>query len=112
AADGTYGGDVVLATTDLLETDTSTATAFLIAYLEGLADLQDSVNATGFAPHDGGFGARDLGGGTAELDAYLAQEVGQPPDLDGLIDAHALEFAQAWWGLPANPTDAPEGEAA
>ncbi|MFV2064631.1 MAG: hypothetical protein ACC726_14145 [Chloroflexota bacterium] len=107
AADGTYGGDLVLATTDLLDTDSSTATAFLIAYLQGLNDLKDSVNAAGFAPHDGGFGVRDEGGGTAELGAYLAQEMGQEPDLDGLIDSGTLEFAQAWWGLPANPTDAP-----
>ncbi len=37
--DGAYGGDVVLTTSDLVEVDRSTASAFLIAYLRALQDL-------------------------------------------------------------------------
>jgi hypothetical protein len=96
---------VLVTTTDMLADDATTASAFLIAYLQGLADLADSANATGFAPHDGGFGARDEGGGTAELSAYLAGILDGEPVLDALIDDEVLRFAQSWWGLPANPTD-------
>ena len=101
---GTYGGDVVIATADLLEVDPSTASAFLIAYVRGLQDLAATDAAAGFSPYDGGFGDRAQAGGTGELSEYLAGVQGEAPDLDALIDASALEYAQAWWGLPANPT--------
>ncbi len=67
--DGVYGGDVLIVTADLLQNDPTTATAFLIAYVRGLRDLMDDPD---FAPHDGGFGDRTIGGGTGELDDYLA----------------------------------------
>ena len=106
AADGTYGGDVLLTTTDILAVDTSTATAFLIAYIQGLRDLAGGPAATTFAPLDGGFGSRDDAGGTGELSTYLTGALGQTPDLDELIGTDVLEFSQAWWGLPANPASA------
>lgn len=105
AADGSYGGDVMLTTRDLLADETTTASAFLIAYLQGLADMAEDAPA--FAQFDGGFGAAD-DGGLAELESYLTDALGESPDLDALIQPRVLEFAQAWWGLPANPSSAAE----
>jgi hypothetical protein len=106
APDGTYGGDMLLTTTDMLAVDTSTATAFLIAYIQGLRDLADGPDATTFAPLDGGFGSRDDAGGIGELSTYVTAALGQAPDPDELIGTDVLEFSQAWWGLPADPTSA------
>ncbi len=103
APGGTYGGDVLIATTDLLEAEGSTVSAFLIAYLEGLRDMAATDAGASFAPHDGGFGDRSIEGGTGQLREYLAGVEGEEPDLDALIDQEVLQFAQAWWGLPANP---------
>lgn len=103
--DGSYGGDVLLATTDMLDVDASTASAFLIAYLRALQDLA-TADATTFAAFDGGFGAAENAGGFGEMTTYLEDQLGEPPALDALIEPRVLEFAQAWWGLPANPTSA------
>ena len=95
-------------TSDLLDVDSSTASAFLIAYLRALQDLS-AEDAAAFASFDGGFGAAQDAGGLGEMESYLQDQLGEVPDLGALIDPTALEFAQAWWGLPANPTtvDAP-----
>ena len=105
--DGEYGGDVIVVSTDLLENEPSTAAAFLIAYLQGLERQSDSVNATIFAAHDGGFGSRETDGGLAELRDYLVAELGAEPDMETLIAAAPLHFAQSWSGTPVNPTVAP-----
>jgi ABC-type nitrate/sulfonate/bicarbonate transport system substrate-binding protein len=102
---GAYGGDVLLTRTGLLEDDPSTASAFLIAYLQALQDLR-AAGDTRFAQFDGGYGSQAEGGGTGELQAYLREVLGQEPDLSELLDSSALQFAQAWWGLPANPSSA------
>lgn len=104
AADGTYGGDVLLATEDLISDERTTASAFLIAYLQALGDM--APDATEFSAFDGGFGAAEQDGGVGELQAYLASSLGESPDLDVLIEPRVLEFAQAWWGLPSDPTTA------
>ena len=108
--DGAYGGDLLAVSSDLLDQEGATVSAFLIAYLQALRDLDDAGDATAFAPFDGGFGDRAQGGGRAELGAYLETQLGTGADLEALIDARPLEYAQAWWGLPANPTDAADEE--
>ena len=98
--DGAYGGDLLVASADVLSEESSTLSAFLVAYLRALADLRDDPT---LAPHDGGFGARDQAGGLGELTAYLQAELNLDPELATLIDTGPLAYAQAWWGLPANP---------
>jgi ABC-type nitrate/sulfonate/bicarbonate transport system substrate-binding protein len=105
--DGAYGGDLVVASTDVLAEEGSTVSAFLIAYLRALRDLREDAT---LAPHDGGFGARDQSGGLGELDGYLQGALGTEPDLETLVQARPLEYAQAWWGLPANPTTTEEAQ--
>jgi hypothetical protein len=80
-----------------------TVAAFLVAYLRGLADLADDSDATAYAPFDGGYGDRAVGGGLGELGTDLAASLDVAPDLGALVAAEPLGFAQAWWGLPANP---------
>jgi hypothetical protein len=63
-----------------------------------------------FAPHDGGFGDGAQMGGLGELDAYLREALGAEPELETLVKNRPLEYAQAWWGLPANPTHGEEAE--
>lgn len=104
---GDYGGNVVLASDDLLADDPTTATAFLIAYLRGLQDLTAGANTTTYAPYDGGFGSPDMAGGGGELTAYLTEALGQAPELEAFVAIEPLHFAQAWIGLPADPTSAP-----
>jgi hypothetical protein len=103
-SDGTYGGDLLAASADTVAQEGSTLSAFLIAYVRALRDLAAQESDADFAPYDGGFGARDQGGGLGELRAYLADGLGDDVDLDALVDERVLEYAQAWWGLPANPT--------
>lgn len=110
ADDGAYGGDLVAVSADLLDQEGATVSAFLTAYLQALRDLDDAGDATAFAPFDGGFGDRGQGGGRVELGAYLETQLGPGADLGALIDARPLEYAQAWWGLPANPTVAVDKE--
>lgn len=104
ATDGTYGGDVLLAPQDLLSAESTTVAAFLIAYLQALGDI--APDASEFAAFDGGFGSAGDDGGIGELEAYLTTALGESPDLDLLVEPRVLEFAQAWWGLPADPTNA------
>ena len=104
--DGVFGGDVVLVTVDMLESDSTTATAFLIAYIQALQDLAADPAAAPYAPFDGGFGSADVAGGVGEMRAYLADALGAEPDLDVSVKPRTLHFAQAWWGLPANPAKA------
>jgi len=106
-ADGAYGGDLVVVSLDFIEAEPGIVGAFLIAYIRGLQDISDSAEAASLAPHDGGYGSRDVEGGVGELQAYLTSVTGSEPDLDDLIIVPPLELAQAWWGLPANPTDVP-----
>jgi len=103
SSDGAYGGDVVVSSADSVAQEASTLSAFLIAYVRALRDLAPD-DAGEFAPFDGGFGARDQGGGLGELGTYLESGLGSDVDLDTLIDERVLQYAQAWWGLPANPT--------
>lgn len=102
-ADGS-GGDVLVASADSVEQEPSTITAFLIAYIRALQDLVGDPDAAAFAPHDGGFGERTSEGGVGDLSSLLADALGAEPDLQTFIAAVPLEYAQAWWGLPANPT--------
>lgn len=104
--DGSHVGDVIIASPDLIEQEGATVVAFLVAYIRALADLTDSVGADGFAPHDGGFGDRADGGGLGELAASLDERVGDGASVDDLVARDPLTVAQAWWGLPANPTTA------
>ena len=99
--DGTYGGDLLVASSDVLAEEGATASAFLVAYVRALQELQDDAR---LAPFDGGFGARDQSGGLGELDAYLQTELNADPGLEALVQSAPLDYAQAWWGLPANPT--------
>jgi hypothetical protein len=103
-ADGSYGGDVLVTSTDLLTAEGPTVAAFLRAYILGLRDLAGSEGAAAFAPDDGGFGDRAQDGGLGELTAYLADALGAPPDLRAVVAAGPVTFAQASLGLPANPT--------
>lgn len=87
--DGSFGDDVLVTATDLFEQEGSTVSAFLVGYIAALQDLAAEPDAAAFAPFDGGFAERDGPGG-----------------LDDIATAGALaplEYAQAWWGLPANP---------
>jgi hypothetical protein len=103
AEDGiAYGGDVIVTSSDLLEADASTASSFLVAYVRGLRDLAETSDAGAYAPFDGGFGSAAEAGGLGELEALLADELGSG-DMEALVARHPLRFAQAWWGLPANP---------
>ena len=111
-AGGAYGSDVVVASADLIDAETSTVTAFLIAYIQGLSDLAGRADTAPFAPFDGGFGDRRQEGGLGEMRSYLAASLGSEVDTDTMVASAPLEFAQAWWGLPSNPTDAPREEAA
>jgi ABC-type nitrate/sulfonate/bicarbonate transport system substrate-binding protein len=106
-SDGTYGGDLVVASSDVLGDEGSTVSAFLVAYVRALRDL---TTETSLAPHDGGFGERSQSGGLGELDMYLQAVLGAEPDLGTLIESAPLTYAQAWWGLPANPTPSEEAE--
>jgi ABC-type nitrate/sulfonate/bicarbonate transport system substrate-binding protein len=110
-ATGEFGGDVLVAASDLLADDGSTATAFLIAYLRALQDLREDPDGAAFAPHDGGFGSPEQEGGLGELRAFLAGSLDPAPDVEVLIARAPLAFAQAWWGLPANPSGPPVSEA-
>jgi hypothetical protein len=104
AADGAYGGDVLVASSDLVDAEGTTVVAFLVAYLRGLRDLAGNAEAPGFAPFDGGFGARDQDGGLGELRTGVSDTLGVDPDTGSLLADAPLELAQAWWGLPANPS--------
>jgi len=106
-ADGAYGGDVLVSSSDLLDGEASTVSAFLVAYLRGLRDLATSADTDGFAPYDGGFGTRDEDGGLGEMRTHITDALGAEPDLQSLIAIRPLEYAQAWWGLPANPVVLP-----
>ena len=99
--------DVIAASADLVTQEGSTVAAFLIAYLRGLQDVADDPSATAHAPWDGGFGDRGSDGGLAELRTDLTEALGTEPDLNALIAEEPLEYAQAWWGLPANPIRVP-----
>ena len=125
----TYGGDVLAATSDLVATDPGTISAFLTAYLRALQDIGDPeaqeailalVEAAGipvtrdgraeypgrvaeWAPFDGGFGSRSIGGGLGELQTYLTDEIGTVPDLSTVIAWPQLLVAQATQLLPVNP---------
>jgi len=101
---GGYGGDLLIASADLLGEEGSTASAFLIAYVRALMDLADDPEAAAFAPFDGGMGDRTQLGGLGEMYAYLSLPFEPGEDVAALADARPLEYAQAWWGLPANPT--------
>ena len=103
APDGTYGGDVLVVSTDLLEQEPATVGAFLIAAVKAAWDLRDAPDAQAWAPHDSGYGDRALDGGLGELQAHLTAALGEAPDPQALLAAAPLELAQAWWGLPANP---------
>ena len=103
--DGNPGGDVVVASPNMIE-EGATVAAFLVAYIRGLEALGESVGAEEFAPFDGGFGERSRGGGLADISASLARAVGDGATVDELISTGPLTIAQAWWGLPANPTTA------
>ena len=113
AADGvTYGGDALVASTDLVAADPGTITAFLIAHLRGLrtlagdgADGAGVEGAAAYAPFDGGFGPIE-DGGLGALSAYLATEPGAPVDTAALIAWPTLVVAQTARNLPANPTAA------
>jgi hypothetical protein len=105
--DGSYGGDVLVASTDVLSEEGSTASAFLIAYVRALQDLTEEDV---LRPHDGGFGDRTKSGGLGDLEAYLVAAGTGEPDFGNLTRTAPLEFAQAWWGLPANPTVSEEVE--
>jgi hypothetical protein len=95
--------DLLVASADLVGQEGPTVAAFLIAYLHGLADLATDPNATAFAPFDGGYGDRAVGGGLGELGTDLSASLDAAPDLGALVATEPLGFAQAWWGLPANP---------
>jgi ABC-type nitrate/sulfonate/bicarbonate transport system substrate-binding protein len=99
--------DVVAASADLVEQEGSTVAAFLIAYIQGLQAIAAAPDAAGFAPFDGGFGDRAVDGGLGELGADLTAALGAEPDLGALISEPPLEYAQAWWSLPANPIRVP-----
>ncbi len=103
-ADGSYGDDVIVASRDLLEQEGSTVSAFLVAYVGGLRGLVDQPNTDAFRPYDGGFGDRSNLGGLGEMAAYVGASSESEGDPARLRDVRSLEYAQAWWGLPANPT--------
>ena len=107
ASDGSYGGDVVIATSDLISNEPAAVAAFLTAYVRALQD--DSSEGAGgpFAPYDGGFGARDAGTGLAELSTYVQEALGSAVDLDALVAVRPLEYVQTSLGLPANPASRP-----
>ena len=112
ATDGSYGGDVLVTSTDQLTSEGPTVAAFLSAYIRGLRDLAESETGSAFAPHDGGFGDRAQDGGLGELSAYLTDALGAAPDLGAVVAAGPITFAQAGLGLPANPTDAADATTA
>jgi hypothetical protein len=101
AADGTYGGDMLVTSAETLEFSPATTARFVVAYVGALREL---TGEAALAPHDGGFGDRLQGGGLAELQAYLDESLGSTTDLDALIGIGPLEYAQTWRVLPANPT--------
>ena len=103
---GSYGGDVIVASLDLLEQEGSTVGAFLTAYVRALQDLADDETAAPFRPHDGGFGDPEQAGGLGELSAYLGSAV----ELAAFGDIRPLNYAQTWWGLPPNPLVAAAAE--
>jgi ABC-type nitrate/sulfonate/bicarbonate transport system substrate-binding protein len=111
AADGTYGGDVLAVSADLLEQESSTVAAFLAAYVRALQDIGETGSDASYAPFDGGFGDRSQGGGLAQLDAYVSEALGTEIALEGLVAAGPLQAAQAWYGLPANPASLPSASA-
>jgi ABC-type nitrate/sulfonate/bicarbonate transport system substrate-binding protein len=110
--DGIHGGDVLVASPDLIAEEGATVAAFLVAYVRGLQDLTESVEATGFAPFDGGYGDRADGGGLDELAASLRDRAGRGAGVKALVVEEPLLVAQAWWGLPSNPTSVPPPEVA
>lgn len=112
ASTGSYGGDLIIASSDMLEGEASTVAAFLIAYVRGLRDVMESGEQTPFAPYDGGFGDPAAGGGLGELESYLAASLGEEVDTAAFVAGGPLEYAQSWWGLPANPTGSPPTAAA
>ena len=96
----------VVTSRDIIDQSGSTASAFLIGYLRALQDLRDTPEASSFVPFDGGFGDRTDAGGLGELTTYL-DLAGSDLDSFGLATSTGpLAYAQAWWGLPANPTHA------
>ena len=90
AADGSYGGSMLVTSADRLSQEPSTIGAFLIAYVRGLQELADDPAALAFAPFDGGFGARDDEGGIGELSTYLTTLTGSEPDLQALIEERPI----------------------
>jgi hypothetical protein len=103
-ADGSYGGDVLVGSTDVLADEGSTVTAFLSAYLRALGDLVDEPT---LAPHDGGFGSLMEDGGLGEL-AEFVSAAGDDVDVLTLVWPQPLHDAQAWMGLPLNPSTSAE----
>ncbi len=102
--DGEFGGDVLAVSDDFLETEGSTVTSFLTAYMRAMKDFQEDGEAEAFAPFDGGFGAYDPASGWTEFTDYITEATGEEAeDLEGLIVGDALERARTWWGIPSAP---------
>jgi hypothetical protein len=99
---GSPGRNLLVASADLVEGDASTAASFLMAYIRGLRDLTGSGDGA-YAPFDGGFGSLEDEGGLGQLRTSIAGVLGEDADLEALVAREPLEYAQAWWGLPANP---------
>ncbi len=101
--DGEYGDDVLAVSSDFLELEGATVSAFLTAYVRALRDIESSTEVGVFGPFDGGFGNVDEGAGLAEMQAFAVEEIGGDVDISALVDPSAVQRAQTWWGLPANP---------
>jgi ABC-type nitrate/sulfonate/bicarbonate transport system substrate-binding protein len=112
ALDGSYGGDVVIATSDLISNEPAAVAAFLTAYVRALQEDASADDGAPFAPFDGGFGMRASGAGLAELSTYVQEALGSAVDLDALIAVPPLEYVQTSLGLPANPASRPAPTAA
>ena len=109
AADGEYGGDLIAVSQDFLDQNGATVSAFLTAYVRALRDIEDSTDVPVFGPFDGGFGDRAEGSGLAELSALATDELGSDADVGAVVDPTAVQRAQTWWGIPANPAINPAG---
>jgi ABC-type nitrate/sulfonate/bicarbonate transport system substrate-binding protein len=108
--DGTYGDDVLAVSSDFLELEGATVSAFLTAYVRALRDIESTTEVGIFGPFDGGFGDVEKGAGLAELQAFAVEEIGGDADVLSLVDPNAVQRAQTWWGLPANPADTSAAE--